>query len=118
MARRRRSRAPYGERAGVAYLFLTPWVLGAILLRVGPMLASLYLSFTDYDLLTSPDWVGLDNYRRLFTDDPRCLASVRLPLTYVLVSTPLKLVAALAVAMLLNRASRAQGIYRSAFYAP
>jgi multiple sugar transport system permease protein len=108
----------YGERPGVAYLFLSPWVLGALLLTLGPMLASLYLSFTDYDLFTTPNWIGLENYRRLFTDDERFLTAIWVTAKYVLLSTPLKLAAALAVAMLLNRASRAQGFYRSAFYAP
>jgi multiple sugar transport system permease protein len=108
----------YGEHPGVAYLFLSPWVAGALLLTVGPMLASLYLSFTDYDLFTAPRWVGLANYERLFSDDPRFLAAVWVTLRYVLISTPLKLIAALAVALLLNRVSRAQGFYRSAFYAP
>jgi multiple sugar transport system permease protein len=108
----------YGERPGIAYVFLSPWLVGALLLTIGPMLASLYLSFTDYDLFSTPNWVGLENYRRLFGDDERFLASVWVTLRYVLLSTPLKLLAALAVAMLLNRASRAQGIYRSAFYAP
>jgi multiple sugar transport system permease protein len=113
-----RTRHRYGERPGIAYLFLSPWVVGALLLTVGPMLASLYLSFTDYDLFTSPDWVGLGNYRRLFTDDSRYLAAIWVTARYVLISTPLKLAAALAVALLINRPSRAQGVYRSAFYAP
>jgi multiple sugar transport system permease protein len=108
----------YGERPGIAYLFLSPWVLGALLLTAGPMLASLYLSFTDYDLFTTPQWVGLENYRRLFADDERFLTSIWVTAKYVLLSTPLKLAAALAVAILLNRPSRAQGFYRSAFYAP
>ena len=106
------------ERPGIAYLFLTPWVLGALLLTIGPMLASLYLSFTDYDLFTTPRWIGVENYRRMFTEDDRYLSSVWVTLRYVLISTPLKLAAALGVALLLNRASRAQGAYRSAFYAP
>ena len=71
--RRPRRGYRYGERPGIAYLFLSPWVLGALLLTLGPMLASLYLSFTDYDLFTTPEWVGLENYRRLFTDDERFL---------------------------------------------
>jgi multiple sugar transport system permease protein len=82
------------------------------------MLASLYLSFTDYDLFSTPNWIGLENYRKLFGDDERFLTSVWVTAKYVLLSTPLKLLAALAVAMLLDRASRAQGVYRSAFYAP
>ena len=106
------------ERPAVAYLFLSPWILGALLLTIGPMLASLYLSFTNYDLFTTPKWIGFDNYRRMFTEDPRFLTSVWVTARYVLISTPLKLGAALGVAMLLNRASRAQGLYRSAFYAP
>jgi multiple sugar transport system permease protein len=82
------------------------------------MLASLYLSFTDYDLFTAPRWVGLDNYVQLFTQDTHFLNSVTATLKYVLLSVPLQLVAVLAVAMVLNRASRLQGLYRSAFYAP
>lgn len=108
----------YGERPGIAYLFLSPWVVGALVLTIGPMVASLYLSFTDYDLFTSPKWVGFDNYKRIFTDDPRFMSAVWVTLKYVVISTPLKLIAALAVAILLNRASHAQGFYRSAFYAP
>ncbi|MBT8226158.1 MAG: sugar ABC transporter permease [Dactylosporangium sp.] len=112
------SRYRHDERPAIAYLFLSPWVAGALLLTIGPMLASLYLSFTDYDLFTTPAWVGLDNYRRMLTEDDRFLASVWVTLRYVLISTPLKLAAALGVALLLNRASRVQGAYRSAFYAP
>jgi len=114
----RRKQHPYGERPGIAYLFLSPWILGALLLTVGPMLASLYLAFTDYDLFTAPNWIGWDNFHRLFTEDPRYLQAVWVTLKYVLISTPLKLGLALGVALLLNRASRAQGFYRSAFYAP
>jgi multiple sugar transport system permease protein len=106
------------DRPGVALLFLSPWAVGALLLTVGPMLASLYLSFTDYDLFSSPEWVGLDNYRRLLTDDARFLASARVTATYVLLAVPVKLAAALAVALLLNRPRRGQGFYRSALYAP
>jgi multiple sugar transport system permease protein len=118
----RRARGPrshrYGERPGIAYLFLSPWVLGAAGLTLGPMLASLYLSFTNYDLFTAPRWVGWENYRRLFVDDDRFFTAVGVTARYVLLSTPLKLLAALGVALLLNRPSRAQGLYRSAFYAP
>ncbi|MFC4586858.1 carbohydrate ABC transporter permease [Sphaerisporangium corydalis] len=112
------AKGSYGERPGVAYLFLSPWVAGAVLLTLGPMLASLYLSFTDYDLFTSPKFVGFANYARLFGEDAHFLSAVWATVKYVLLSVPVQLVAALAVALLLNRASRAQGVYRSAFYAP
>ncbi|MEV6342844.1 sugar ABC transporter permease [Actinoplanes sp. NPDC051851] len=108
----------YGERPSIAYLFLSPWVLGALLLTLGPMAASLYLSFTDYDLFTAPEWVGLDNYVRALTVDPHFWNSVWATTKYVLVAVPVQMAAALAVAMLINRRSRAQGVYRSAFYAP
>ncbi|MFG1922744.1 carbohydrate ABC transporter permease [Cryptosporangium sp. NPDC048952] len=103
---------------GIAYLFLSPWIAGALLLTIGPMVASLYLSFTDYDLFSAPTWVGLENYRRMFTEDGRFLTSVWVTLKYVLLAVPLKLALALAVALLLNRTRSGQGLYRSAFYAP
>jgi len=101
-----------------AWVFLSPWVIGATLLTIGPMIASLVLSFTDYDLFTQPQFVGFDNYQRMLTEDPRFWKSVGVTLTYVLVAVPLKLGLALAVALLLNRPRRGQGFYRSAFYAP
>jgi multiple sugar transport system permease protein len=104
---------------GVAYLFLTPWLLGAIGLTVAPMVVSLYLSFTDYDLFNEPHWVGFDNYAKLFGDDPRYLDSVVVTLKYVAWSVPLKLLLALAVALLLNSLrGKGQAFFRSAFYAP
>ncbi|WP_312877755.1 carbohydrate ABC transporter permease [Lentzea indica] len=104
---------------GVAYLFLGPWLLGAIGLTVAPMVVSLYLSFTDYDLFNEPRWVGVDNYAKLFGDDPRYLHSVGVTLRYVAWSVPLKLVLALAVALLLNSLrGKGQAFFRSAFYAP
>lgn len=108
---RRRSDA----RAG--YAFLSPWLLGFLLLTAGPMLASLYLAFTDYNLFRSPEFVGLDNFVRLF-QDPRFLKSSQVTALYVVIGVPLKLAASLAVAMLLNMAHRGAGFYRSAFYAP
>jgi multiple sugar transport system permease protein len=113
------ARAPRrrGADSRAGYTFLLPWLLGFILLTVGPMLSSLYLSFTNYNLFEAPKWIGLDNYTSLFQDE-RFLQSVGVTLGYVVFGTPLKLAAALAVALLLNNATRGQGFYRSAFYAP
>ncbi|MGX9899973.1 carbohydrate ABC transporter permease [Arthrobacter sp. SA17] len=102
-------------RAG--YTFLLPWLLGFIALTVGPMISSLYLSFTNYNLFEPPKWIGLDNYITLFQDE-RFLQSVGVTVSYVVFGTPIKLAAALAVAMLLNSKRKGQGFYRSAFYAP
>lgn len=100
------------------YTFLVPWLIGLFGLTLGPMLVSLYLSFTSYDLFTSPKWIGLDNYIRMFTADPVFMQSVGVTLQYVLIGTPIKLAAALGVALLLNHFTRGSGFFRSAFYAP
>jgi len=101
-----------------AYVFLIPWLAGFFLLTLGPMLASLYLSFTDFELFTPPEWRGLDNYVRMFTDDRRYFRALRVTFTYVVVSVPLKLLFALALALLLNRGLRGVGLYRSVYYLP
>jgi multiple sugar transport system permease protein len=100
------------------YLFLLPWLVGFFGLTIGPMITSLYLSFTDFDLLTSPDWVGANNYIRMFTNDPKFWASMRVTMFFVIFSVPLKLAFALAVAMLLNRGIRGLPLYRALFYLP
>ncbi|MFD5340417.1 carbohydrate ABC transporter permease [Streptomyces hawaiiensis] len=111
-------RRPKREREGAAWVFLSPWVLGAIVLTLLPMAVSLYLSFTDYDLFNPPKWVGLRNYVQMFTEDPRYWRSVVTTLTYVVVAVPLQLALALVVAMALKGMKRGKGFYRSAFYAP
>ena len=86
-------------------------------LTVGPMIFSLYLAFTKATL-TDPSGVGLDNFVRMFTEDPNYIQSVQITLVYVLVGTPIKLAAALGIAMLLNYRDRGSGFFRSSFYAP
>ncbi|WP_030613584.1 carbohydrate ABC transporter permease [Streptomyces sclerotialus] len=113
-----RKRRPKREREGAAWVFLSPWVLGAAVLTLLPMAVSLYLSFTDYDLFDPPSWVGLRNYTQMFTEDPRLLRSVLNTLLYVVVAVPLQLALALAVAVALKSMKRGKGFYRSAFYAP
>jgi multiple sugar transport system permease protein len=100
-----------------AYVFMTPWMAGAALLTIGPMLYSLYLSFTSYDLFSPPRWIGLGNYRRMASDH-ELWASAWVTLRYVFLSSPLKLALALAVALLLVKPRRGLGFYRSAYYAP
>jgi len=100
------------------YGFLIPWLLGFFGLTLIPMGYSLYLSFTRYNIFQPPEWIGLDNYVRMFTDDPSFMQSAQITLIYVLVGTPITLAAALAVAMLLNYRDRGAGFFRSSFYAP
>ncbi|GAA3870311.1 MULTISPECIES: carbohydrate ABC transporter permease [Streptomyces] len=100
-----------------AAIFLAPWLLGLIGITLGPMLASLYLAFTDYNLLQDPEFTGLDNIRRMLDDD-RLANSLQVTFTYVLVSVPLQLAVALGLAMLLDRGVRGLPLYRSIFYLP
>ena len=100
------------------YLFLLPWFIGFFGLTLGPMISSLYLSFTHFDLLTAPRWAGVDNYVRMFTNDPKFSASMRVTLFFVIFSVPLKLAFALGVALLLNRGMKGLPLYRALFYLP
>ncbi|MDN3055279.1 sugar ABC transporter permease [Streptomyces sp. SRF1] len=111
-------RAPKRERQGAAWVFLSPWVIGATVLTLLPMAVSLYLSFTDYDMFDAPRWIGFRNYTQMFTEDPRYWRSVTTTLTYVVIAVPLQLALALAVAIALKSVKRGKGFYRSAFYAP
>jgi multiple sugar transport system permease protein len=101
----------------VAAVFLLPWFIGLALIVVGPLLASLYLSFTSYDLFGDPKFIGLENYTRLF-QDPRLAQSLQVTFTYVFVSVPLQLAVALGLAMVLDRGVRGLSFYRSVFYLP
>lgn len=115
---RKSKRRQVRERQWPAYVFLSPWMIGAVVLTLVPMAVSLYLSFTDYNLFDPPHWVGLRNYEEMLTEDPRYWRSVGTTMLYVVVAVPLKLGLALGVAMLLRNLSRGRGFYRSAFYAP
>lgn len=115
-ARRRSAHGRAQTRA--AYLFLAPWFLGLFALTLGPMIASLYLSFTDYSMLSGANWVGLDNYDKMFTEDDRFLTSLKVTTIYVVVSVPLQLAFALALALVLDRGLRGLAFYRSVFYLP
>ena len=103
---------------GPGYLFLLPWFIGFFGLTVGPIITSFYLSFTNFNLLNPPDWVGLANYQRIFFADPKFAASMRVTFFFVIFSVPLKLAFALGVALLLNRGMKGLPIYRAVFYLP
>lgn len=100
-----------------AYGFLALWLIGLVLITAGPIVASLFLSFTDYNLLQAPQWSGLDNFRTMLTDD-RLHQSLRVTFVYVVLGVPLQLAIALAIAVLLNRGMRGLPLYRSVLYLP
>ena len=106
------------RRNGAGYLFLLPWLVGFFGLTLLPTLASLYLSFTDYDLLTPPRWSGLANYDYAFFADERFRTALGVTFRYVVWSVPLKLVVALALALVLDKGVRGITVYRAIFYLP
>lgn len=101
-----------------AYLFISPWLAGFILLVAVPFVASIYLSFTRYDIIHSPEWVGAANYKRLFTEDPLFWKSLVVTIKYALVAVPLGIVVGVGLALLLNLNIRGIRFYRTAFYFP
>lgn len=101
----------------IAYLFLLPWFIGLVVLTAGPILASLYLSFTDFDLLTAPKWIGFENYQA-FVDDPHFHNAIKVTSMYVVLSVPLAVVFALLVAVALVGKRRGSGVYRASYYLP
>ncbi|MBV9790810.1 MAG: sugar ABC transporter permease [Chloroflexi bacterium] len=101
-----------------AYMFLAPWLIGFFGLTLIPMVASLYLSFTNYDIFSSPRWIGLQNYQTMLFNDARYWKSVRSTFYYVFTAIPLRLAFALGIAMLLNTGFRLMGLYRAIFYVP
>ncbi len=137
LARKTPSITNFFRRNAVAYLFLAPWLLGFFVLTLYPMAYSLLLSFTNYDF-TKPDatqWIGLGNYEKMFGSlfgvsqftastgeimrvDPYYMKSLTVTLTYVFASVPLKLIFALAVAMLLKQKLRGVPFYRAVYYIP
>jgi len=106
------------RRNFAGYAFLSPWLVGFFLLAIGPILASLYLGFTKYNVINPPKWIGLDNYVYMFTFDDRFKKALQVTFTFVAISVPAKLIFALAVAMILDKGVRAIGIYRALFYLP
>ncbi|WP_141501229.1 carbohydrate ABC transporter permease [Paenibacillus luteus] len=100
------------------YIFISPWLIGFLLLTLWPIAQSFYLSFTDYSLLEEPVWTGLDNYTKIFTADTTFTKSLSVTFMFVLFSVPLKLFFSLMVALALNKNIRGMNIYRTAIYFP
>jgi multiple sugar transport system permease protein len=116
--RARRWASGFKERdTWAAYAFLTPWFFGFFVLTAGPMVASFILSLTDYDIISSTQYVGLENYRQLI-HDPRVSLAIKNTLFYTALSVPAIMIVSLGLAMLLARVGRAAGIFRTIFYMP
>lgn len=99
------------------WLFASPWILGFILWTLGPMIASLVIAFSEWDLIGSPRWIGPANFTAMF-DDNLVAQSLKVTTVYALTSVPLHIAAGLALALLLNFSIRGVRLYRTAFYLP
>ena len=112
----RRARLSEEERAG--WLAISPWLVGFLVFTLVPIVASIYFSMTRYDVISSPEWVGLSNYRKLLGEDQRFRTSLWNTLVYTALYVPLHVVTTLAVALLLNEARHLKGIFRTIYYLP
>ncbi len=113
---RRRSNNRLRETV-IAYLFLSPWLFGFLIFLAGPMLASLYFSLTEYNVIATPKWIGLGNFQRMLGDD-LFYQALSVTARYTLFSVPLGIVTALGIALLLNQPIVGRDLFRLVFYLP
>jgi len=102
----------------IGYIFASPWLIGIIFLGGFPILASLYISFTNYDMVSAPTWIGLKNYTILFTNDSIFWKSLWNTFYHVMIAIPLGLLVGIILALLLNNKVKGMGVYRTLFYLP
>ena len=102
----------------MGFLLVTPWILGFLILMLGPMITSLYYSMTNWDLLTNPEWVGFANFRKIFLQDRLVKQAVKVSSIYALTSVPLGVIGGLFIAVLLNQNMKFKSFIRTIFYLP
>lgn len=107
------------DREGVAgYVFIVPFIIGLVAFTVIPFFTSLYLAFTQYNVLTPAKWIGLDNFQKMFFEDKLFWKSFWITFKFAIIQVPLKLTISLLVALALSRQTRLTAFYRGAFYIP
>ena len=106
------------QEALFGFIFIGPWIIGFLALQLGPMITSLVLSFTEYQIVAAPNFVGIDNYAKLFTADPSFVDALKVTFTYGLVATPVGLVLGLLIAILLNQNVPGLMVWRTVYYLP
>ena len=100
-----------------ALLFISPWIIGFLVFTAWPVIYTGYLSFTDYDVINNPTFVGFDNFKELL-EDPKIALALKNTFIFAALSVPAQLLVSLALALLLNWAGRASGFFRTAFFLP
>jgi len=106
------------REALIAYTFIAPWLIGFVLFTGGPIIASFGLSFFKWKIITPPNYIGLENYIRMFTDDEWFQISIAVTVKYLLLYLPLSQLLALLLAVLLNQKVKLLGFWRTVFYLP
>jgi multiple sugar transport system permease protein len=106
------------RRRRLVLLLMSPWIVGLVIFFGYPLITTVYFSFTHYDLLSSPKWVGFANYNYLFNGDPRIWPAVYNTLWIIAIGVPLQVLFAFAVATMVTRAKAGVGLFRAIFYLP
>jgi multiple sugar transport system permease protein len=106
------------RRRGLVFAFMSPWIVGFSVFFAYPLLDNLYLSFTHYDLLSPPVWIGLANYRYLFGGDQEVWPAVQNTLWFLGIAVPLQVLFAFGLALMITRARMGVGVFRTIFYLP
>src|SRR5699024_8652474 len=99
-------------------LFVSPFLIGFLVFMLGPMLFSFYGSFTNYNLTSRMDFIGLGNFRRMFSQDELFWTSLYNTAYYVLFNVPLTTIGSVLLAVLLNQRVRGMRVFRTIFYLP
>ena len=116
--RRRARRKAQWRRRFTVLAFMSPWLVGFSVFVAYPLVATVYFSFTHYDLLSPARWIGLANYKYMFNEDQQIWPAVKNTLWLVVIMVPLKVMFAFGVALMLTRARRGIGFFRAVFYLP
>nr|WP_315602874.1 sugar ABC transporter permease [Paenibacillus aurantius] len=106
------------REARQGFMFVSPWIIGFLVFTAGPLLFSLYASFTNYDITSQMDWIGTRNYRNMFYHDPLFWKSLKNTLFYVAFSVPLTTIGSLLLAVALNQKIPGMRYFRTVFYLP
>ncbi|MFB6725901.1 carbohydrate ABC transporter permease [Kribbella sp. NPDC056345] len=112
-----RRRWPRADRTIAFWMFISPWLIGFAIFTVGPMISSIYVSLTSWDLITPPQFVGFANYTEAF-QDPRVGQALKVTLLYGVISVPLQTALAFVVALLLNAELPGMRFFRTIWYLP
>jgi multiple sugar transport system permease protein len=116
---RRQKMGPLARHeARTGLLFVLPWLVGLVLFTAYPVIYSFYLSFTSYNIIQDPKWIGLDNYRTMLDVDPLFWTAVKNSAYFAVISVPLRLLIAFLLALMLAIETRFMGVYRTMFYLP